>query len=122
MTEPLPPTVCSARSGATGRPHAGLVHAPGRSLLPEYRALRGDGDILETCRHPEEVVELTLQPLRRMPVDAAILFTDIMVPLQAVGLPVRIEAGRGPVVDDPIRDARPRRALRPLEPEATSRT
>ena len=88
----------------------------GRSL-PEYRERRGDDDILETCRHPEEVVELTLQPLRRMPVDAAILFSDIMVPLQSIGLPIRIEAGRGPVVDDPIRDAAGVARLRPLEPE-----
>ena len=88
----------------------------GRSL-PEYRERRGDDDILETCRHPEEVVELTLQPLRRMPVDAAILFSDIMVPLHAIGVPIRIEAGRGPVVDDPIRDAAGVARLRPLEPE-----
>jgi len=88
----------------------------GRSL-PEYRERRGGDDILETCRHPEEVVELTLQPLRRMPVDAAILFSDIMVPLHAIGVPIRIEAGRGPVVDDPIRDAAGVARLRPLEPE-----
>ena len=53
--------------------------------LPEYRELRGDRDILETCKHPEQVVEITLQPLRRMEVDAAILFSDIMVPLAGVG-------------------------------------
>jgi uroporphyrinogen decarboxylase len=88
----------------------------GRSL-PEYRERRGDVDILETCRHPEEVVELTLQPLRRMPVDAAILFSDIMVPLHAIGVPIRIESGLGPVVDDPIRDAVGVARLRPLEPE-----
>src|SRR5205814_1779233 len=58
--------------------------------LPEYRRVRGDGDILDAIRRPEEVVELTLQPLRRMPVDAAILFSDIMVPLAAAGVPVRI--------------------------------
>jgi uroporphyrinogen decarboxylase len=86
--------------------------------LPEYRALRGGRDILETCRHPEQVVELTLQPVRRMPVDAAILFSDIMVPLSAVGVAVRIEPGRGPVVDAPIRDAASAGALRALDPEA----
>jgi uroporphyrinogen decarboxylase len=85
--------------------------------LPEYRRLRGDEDILDTCRDPAKVVELTLQPLARMPLDAAILFSDIMVPLAAVGLPVRIEPGRGPVVDDPIRDATAIRRLRPLEPD-----
>jgi uroporphyrinogen-III decarboxylase len=63
--------------------------------LPEYRAVRGDGDILETCLDPSKVTEITLQPLRRMPLDAAILFSDIMVPLAAIGVPVRIEPGRG---------------------------
>jgi uroporphyrinogen decarboxylase len=86
--------------------------------LPEYRALRGSADILETCRRPEQVLELTLQPLRRMPLDAAILFSDIMVPLAAIGVQVRIEAGRGPVLDDPIRDASSVARLRPLDPEA----
>ncbi len=85
--------------------------------LPEYREVRGGGDILDTCRHPELVTEITLQPLRRMAVDAAILFSDIMVPLAAVGVPVRIEPGVGPVVDDPIRTAGDVTRLRPLEPE-----
>ena len=86
--------------------------------LPEYRELRGAADILEACRHPEQVVELTLQPLRRMPIDAAILFSDIMVPIAATGVPVRIETGRGPVLDEPIRDAEGVARLRPLDPDA----
>jgi len=73
--------------------------------LPEYRELRGDRDILETIREPEQVAELTLQPLRRMPVDAAILFGDIVTPLAALGVPIRIEAGRGPVLEEPLRNA-----------------
>ena len=85
--------------------------------LPEYRELRQDRDILETCRDPGQVVEITLQPLRRMAVDAAILFSDIMVPLAAVGVTVRIEPGRGPVVDEPFRDATDVTRLRPLVPE-----
>jgi uroporphyrinogen decarboxylase len=85
--------------------------------LPEYREVRGEGDILETCLHPELVTEITLQPLRRMAVDAAILFSDIMVPLAAVGVPVRIEPGRGPVVDRPVRTDDDVARLRPLEPE-----
>ncbi len=85
--------------------------------LPEYRELRGDRDILETIRRPEEAVEITLQPLRRMPVDAAILFSDIVVPLVAVGVPIRVEPGRGPVLDEPFRSAGDLASLRPLEPE-----
>jgi uroporphyrinogen decarboxylase len=85
--------------------------------LPEYRELRGDRDILETIRTPAEAVEITLQPLRRMPLDAAILFSDIVVPLVAVGFEFRIEAGRGPVLDDPIRSEDDLRRFRTLEPE-----
>jgi uroporphyrinogen decarboxylase len=85
--------------------------------LPEYKQVRGDRDILLSIREPEEVVEITLQPLRRMPLDAAILFSDIVVPLAAIGLPLRVEQGRGPVLDDPIRGAADLARLRPLEPE-----
>ena len=86
--------------------------------LPEYRKVRGDRDILLSVREPEEVVEITLQPLRRMPLDAAILFSDIVVPLAAIGLPLRVEQGHGPVLDEPIRSASDLSRLRPLEPEA----
>jgi len=85
--------------------------------LPEYRELRGSTDILETCRDPALVVEIALQPLRRMDLDAAIVFSDIMVPLAGVGVPVRIESGRGPVVERPIRSAADVATLRPLRPE-----
>jgi uroporphyrinogen decarboxylase len=86
--------------------------------LPEYRELRGDRDILEAVHEPDVAVELTLQPLRRMPLDAAIVFADIMVPIAAVGVEVRIEPGVGPVLQDPIRDAAAVARLRPLEPES----
>ncbi|HEU4528635.1 MAG TPA: uroporphyrinogen decarboxylase [Actinomycetota bacterium] len=86
--------------------------------LPEYREVRGDRDILDTCRHPDVVVEITLQPLRRMALDAAIVFSDIMVPLQAIGLPIRIASGMGPVVEEPIRSVGDLARLRRLEPEA----
>jgi uroporphyrinogen decarboxylase len=86
--------------------------------LPEYRELRGDRDILEACREPELAVEITLQPLRRMALDAAIVFSDIMLPLAAVGVGVHIAPGVGPVVDEPIRSATDLDRLRPLEPEA----
>src|SRR5262245_65658961 len=85
--------------------------------LPEYRELRRDRDILEAVREPDVAVELTLQPIRRMPLDAAIVFSDIMVPIAAVGVAVRIEPGVGPVVEDPIRDEAGVSRLRPLEPE-----
>jgi uroporphyrinogen decarboxylase len=73
--------------------------------LPEYRALRETADVLEVIRTPKLAVEATLQPLRRMEVDAAILFSDIMAPLAAAGVDVRIEPGVGPVVGSPVRTA-----------------
>ena len=85
--------------------------------LPEYRNVRADGDILDAVRRPEAVVELTLQPLRRMPVDGAIVFSDIMVPLAAIGVPVRIESGFGPVLEEPIRSRPAVERIRRLEPE-----
>jgi uroporphyrinogen decarboxylase len=73
--------------------------------LPEYGELRGNRDVLEMSRIPELAVQATLQPLRRMEVDAAILFSDIMVPLTAIYPGIRIEPGVGPVVPEPIRVA-----------------
>jgi uroporphyrinogen decarboxylase len=74
----------------------------GRSL-PEYRAIREGVPMLESCRTPDLVTEITLQPVRRHGVDAAIFFSDIVVPLQAVGVDLDIVAGVGPVVAEPIR-------------------
>ncbi len=88
----------------------------GRSL-PEYRQLRGDGDILAAIAKPELAVELTLQPVRRYGVDAAILFSDIVVPLAAIGVGVEVVPGTGPVIDRPFRGDGDLRRLRPLEPE-----
>jgi uroporphyrinogen decarboxylase len=105
------------RREPTDRTPVWFMRQAGRSL-PEYRALRGDDDVLATCRRPETVAELTLQPLRRMPVDAAILFSDIMVPIAAAGISVRIEPGRGPLVDEPIRAASDLGRLRPIDVEA----
>jgi uroporphyrinogen decarboxylase len=85
--------------------------------LPEYRALREATDILELCRTPDLAAEVTLQPLRRMPLDAAVLFSDIMVPLAAVGVDVRIEPGTGPIVAEPIRSAADVGRIPALEPE-----
>jgi uroporphyrinogen decarboxylase len=88
----------------------------GRSL-PEYRALRGDGDILQAIAQPELAAELTLQPVRRYGVDAAILFSDIVVPLAAIGFGVEVVPGRGPVIERPFRSGEDLRRLRLLEPE-----
>ena len=73
--------------------------------------------MLESCTRPELITEITLQPLRRYDVDAAILFSDIVVPLRAVGIDVDIKAGIGPVIENTVRTARDLERLRPLEPD-----
>jgi len=88
----------------------------GRSL-PEYRALREGIPMLEACSRPDLIQEITLQPVRRHGVDAAILFSDIVVPLRASGVDLDIVPGVGPVVADPIRAADQINLLRPLHPD-----
>src|SRR5688500_19002859 len=84
--------------------------------LPEYRKLRGDTDVLTLTRDPDAAVEIALQPVRRMDVDAAILFSDIMVPVAAAGIDVRIVANQGPTVEQPFRSEADFSRLRQLEP------
>jgi uroporphyrinogen decarboxylase len=92
-----------------------FMRQAGRSL-PEYRAARADTAMLEACTKPDLVAEFTLQPLRRYQVDAAILFSDIVVPLRAAGVDVEIRPGVGPVVDQPFTCERDIERLRPLQP------
>jgi uroporphyrinogen decarboxylase len=88
----------------------------GRSL-PEYRAIRENNSMLDACRTAELVTEITLQPVRRHGVDAAIVFSDIVVPLVAIGLGVDIVGGVGPVIDKPFRTLSDLDALRELRPD-----
>jgi uroporphyrinogen decarboxylase len=88
----------------------------GRSL-PEYRELRAGHAMLDACGDPDLVTEITLQPVRRHRVDAAILFSDIVVPLRAIGVDLDIVAGVGPVVAEPIRRAADLDVLRDLHPD-----
>ncbi|MHB8262550.1 MAG: uroporphyrinogen decarboxylase [Acidimicrobiales bacterium] len=93
-----------------------FMRQAGRSL-PEYRQLRGNGSILDVIRSPEVAAEITLQPVRRYGVDAAILYSDIMVPLAAIGYGVEITQGRGPYVPAPFSSPADLKRLRVLEPE-----
>jgi uroporphyrinogen decarboxylase len=90
-----------------------FMRQAGRSL-PEYRASRAGIRMLDACRDPALVCEVTLQPVRRHGVDAAILFSDIMVPLAAAGIDLDITPGVGPVVAAPVRTAADVAAIRPL--------
>ena len=87
----------------------------GRSL-PEYQRARAGVPMLESCTRPDLITEITLQPVRRFPVDAAILYSDIVVPLKAIGVGIDIKPGVGPVLDHAIRDVEDLKQLRPLEP------
>jgi uroporphyrinogen decarboxylase len=88
----------------------------GRSL-PEYRALRGDGSILDAIKQPELAAELTMQPVRRYGVDAAVLFSDIVVPAHAVGFGIDVAPGTGPMCSQPLRSAADLARLRPFAAE-----
>ena len=92
-----------------------FMRQAGRSL-PEYRAVRGSGSILDVIADPDRAVEITLQPVRRYGVDAAILYSDIVVPVHAVGFGVDVTPGVGPTVRRPFSGPDDLRRLRPLDP------
>jgi uroporphyrinogen decarboxylase len=92
-----------------------FMRQAGRSL-PEYREVRAGVGMLESCRRPDLVCEITLQPVRRHGVDAAILFSDIVVPLAAAGIDLDIKPGVGPVVAHPVATRADVAAIRGLAP------
>jgi uroporphyrinogen decarboxylase len=87
----------------------------GRSL-PEYRALREGVAMLDACMRPDMIIEITMQPVRRHGVDAAILFSDIVLPLKALGVDLDIVPGVGPVIAEPINDLAGVRRLPEFDP------
>jgi uroporphyrinogen decarboxylase len=93
-----------------------FMRQAGRSL-PEYLKVREGVGMLESCMDPELVVEITMQPVRRYGVDAAIFFSDIVLPLKAVGVDLDIKPGVGPVVAEPVRTLADVRAIPDLTPE-----
>lgn len=107
----------ACRGRSTRRTPVWYMRQAGR-YLPEYRELRERHGILEICRTPELATEVTLQPLRRFDADAAIVFSDIMVPLAAMGVELRIDAGAGPIIDEPIRDTAGVSRLQAIDPAA----
>ncbi len=92
-----------------------MMRQAGR-YMPEYRALREKYTLLELCKTPELALKVTMQPLR-LGVDAAILFADILLPLEPMGAPFEFAKGEGPVVHDPIRDRAGIERLRVIDPE-----
>lgn len=115
MTLDDTPLLRAARGLPASRVPVWFMRQAGRSL-PEYRALRGDGSILDAIHDPATAAEITLQPVRRYDVDAAILFSDIVVPAAAIGFGVDVVPGVGPVVTEPFRTKADLARLRPYEP------
>jgi uroporphyrinogen decarboxylase len=98
------------------RPPVWFMRQAGRSL-PEYREVRRKASLMEITHIPELTAEVTIQPVRRHGVDAAILFSDIVTPLEAIGVGVEIRPGVGPVIEQPIRSAADLARLRDFEPD-----
>src|SRR5262245_13728131 len=85
--------------------------------MQEYRAIREKNTLIEICKQPELATEVTLQPVRALGVDAAILFADILLPLEPMGAPFEFAAGEGPVIHSPVRTAADVERLRLFDPE-----
>jgi len=107
------PYLLAARGEPVPHTPVWFMRQAGRAL-PEYRKVREGISMLESCMRPDLVVEITLQPVRRYGVDAAIFFSDIVAPLQFAGYDIEIKPGIGPVAADPIRDAAGIAAVRPV--------
>jgi uroporphyrinogen decarboxylase len=117
MTAPADsPFLAACRGERTAYTPVWFMRQAGRSL-PEYRAIRGEGTILDAIAKPELAAEITMQPVRRHGVDAAVLYSDIVVPVAAIGFGVDVAPGTGPVVESPFRSQADLQRLRPLEPE-----
>ena len=111
------PLITAYRGGKPSRRPVWFMRQAGRSL-PEYRELRVGTTMLDSCLKPEMAAEITLQPVRRHDVDAAIFFSDIVIPLKLAGVGVDIVPGVGPVLDHPIRSAADIAALPELTDES----
>jgi uroporphyrinogen decarboxylase len=84
--------------------------------MAEYRALRQNYTLLQLCRTPDLATEVTLQPIRRIEVDAAILFSDLLLPLEPMGIPFDFVKGEGPAIEKPLRTAADIDAVRVVDP------
>ncbi|WP_293305521.1 uroporphyrinogen decarboxylase [Mycolicibacterium sp.] len=111
---PASPYLAAATGRTPARTPVWFMRQAGRSL-PEYRELRAKNTMMEACFDPELICEITLQPVRRHGVDAAILFSDIVVPLRGAGIDLDIVPDVGPVIAHPIRTEADVRGLRGLE-------
>ncbi len=98
-----------------------FMRQAGRTFA-EYRALRERFGILELAKNPEQCAEVTLMPVRALGVDAAVVYADIMLPLEPMGVDLHIEPEVGPIIERPVRSLADIRALRPFDPGGTEFT
>lgn len=113
MTDHPAPFLDAAHGRTSTHTPVWFMRQAGRSL-PEYRGVRGEGSILHAIKQPEVAAEITLQPVRRYGVDAAVLYSDIVVPPHAVGFGIDVAPGTGPVAETPLRSRDDLARLRPL--------
>jgi uroporphyrinogen decarboxylase len=93
-----------------------MMRQAGR-YLPEYREIRKNHGFLEMCKTPELAAEVTVQPIRRYDIDAAIIFADILLPLEPMGIDLEFAKGEGPVIHNPVRTAADVKKLKPINTE-----
>src|SRR5262252_6602452 len=105
MSAPQSRFVRACRSEPVDATPIWLMRQAGR-YMAEYRAVRKRHSILEICKTPELAAEVTITAAERLGVDAAIIFADLLLPLEVMGLPFRFAAGEGPVIEQPLRTAK----------------
>jgi uroporphyrinogen decarboxylase len=107
--------LAACRREASDRTPIWLMRQAGR-YMSEYREIRARHSLLDICRTPELAVEVTLQPIRKFGFDAAILFSDLLVPLEPLGIPFHFAEGEGPRIENPLRSRSDIDRLRDVEP------
>ena len=110
------PFIRACRRQATAYTPIWLMRQAGR-YMKEYRALRKKYSFLEMCKNPELAAQVTLQPIEKLKLDAAIIFSDILIPLEPMGVEFEFAKGEGPVFDHPLRERKDVEKLRVIEPE-----
>jgi uroporphyrinogen decarboxylase len=105
MSAPESPFVKACKAQAADRTPVWLMRQAGR-YMPEYRAVRKRYSLIEICKQPAVAAEVTITAAEILGVDAAIIFADLLLPLEVMGLPFHFAAGEGPVVKTPVRDTR----------------
>src|ERR1700686_378165 len=103
MSAPNSLFIRAAKAQPTERTPVWFMRQAGR-YMPEYRAIRKQYSLIEICKKPEVAAQVTIEAAEILKVDAAIIFADLLLPLEVMGLPFHFAAGEGPVIDRPVRE------------------